>query len=419
MVKKMTFKQFLFILPLLIFIGVFSIYPIVTSFMYTFFDYRINDQTANSFYLSERFNGELFYEDCDYINYFLDDDKTLMSEEDQKAVEEIQATVSSVMSEYENAKGTEKISSDKKDELVAFKEKLRTDITALYDKYPDVEFYNKDKIPEILDEMDTCIVKSNFIGLKAYGNLIKDTRFWKALGHTLIFTVISVGIELVLGMLLALIMNKAMKGIGLVRTVALIPWAIPTAVSAMIWSYLYDGSYGIVSFLFNKLGIINSQSAMLLTSHGAMSAAIIADVWKTTPYMALLLLAGLHHGLDPVVVADVAGVDADLVHTNVGAGQRCLVIKVDIRHDGDVHRVLHGLDALGIRRAGAGHTQDLAARRLTALCLGNVALNVLHGDIQHGLHRNGVVAANGHIADLYFSFQLPHGRFPFRITLPR
>lgn len=293
MVKKMTFKQFLFILPLLIFIGVFSIYPIVTSFMYTFFDYRINDQTANSFYLSERFNGELFYEDCDYINYFLDDDKTLMSEEDQKAVEEIQATVSSVMSEYENAKGTEKIASDKKDELVAFKEKLRTDITALYDKYPDVEFYNKDKIPEILDEMDTCIVKSNFIGLKAYGNLIKDTRFWKALGHTLIFTVISVGIELVLGMLLALIMNKAMKGIGLVRTVALIPWAIPTAVSAMIWSYLYDGSYGIVSFLFNKLGIINSQSAMLLTSHGAMSAAIIADVWKTTPYMALLLLAGL------------------------------------------------------------------------------------------------------------------------------
>lgn len=293
MVKKMTFKQFLFILPLLIFIGVFSIYPIVTSFMYTFFDYRINDQTANSFYLSERFNGELFYEDCDYINYFLDDDKTLMSEEDQKAVEEIQETVSSVMSEYENAKGTEKISSDKKDELVAFKEKLRTDITALYDKYPDVEFYNKDKIPEILDEMDTCIVKSNFIGLKAYGNLIKDTRFWKALGHTLIFTVISVGIELVLGMLLALIMNKAMKGISLVRTVALIPWAIPTAVSAMIWSYLYDGSYGIVSFLFNKLGIINSQSAMLLTSHGAMSAAIIADVWKTTPYMALLLLAGL------------------------------------------------------------------------------------------------------------------------------
>ncbi|MDY5022418.1 MAG: ABC transporter permease subunit [Blautia sp.] len=293
MIKKMTFKQFLFILPLLIFIGVFSIYPIVTSFMYTFFDYRINDQTANSFYISERFNGKLFYEDCDYVNYFLEDDKTLMSEDDQTTVTEIQERVSSVMAEYEGVEGTQKISSEQKEAILFFEENLKADIDALYEKYPDVEFYNKEKIPEILEEMDTCIVESNFTGLKAYGRLLKDTRFWKALGHTLIFTVLSVSIELVLGMLLALIMNKAMKGIGLIRTVALIPWAIPTAVSAMIWSYLYDGSYGIVSLLFSKLGIVSSQSAMLLTSSGAMTAAIIADVWKTTPYMALLLLAGL------------------------------------------------------------------------------------------------------------------------------
>ena len=122
----------------------------------------------------------------------------------------------------------------------------------------------------------------------------------------------------------------------------------------------------------------------------------------------VLLLAGLHHGLDPVVVADVAGVDADLVHTNVGAGQRCLVVKVDIRHDGDAHRVLHGLDALGVGCAGAGHPQDLAAGGFAPLCLCHVAGNVLHRHIQHGLHRNGMVAANGHIADLHFSFQLPH-----------
>ena len=133
----------------------------------------------------------------------------------------------------------------------------------------------------------------------------------------------------------------------------------------------------------------------------------------------VLLLAGVHHRLHPVVVADVARIDADLVHAHVGAGESRLVVEVDVCHDGDIDGVLDGLDALGIRRAGAGHPQDLTARRLTALCLGNVALNVLHGDIQHGLHRNGVVAANGHIADLHFSFQLPHGRFPFRITLPR
>ena len=127
----------------------------------------------------------------------------------------------------------------------------------------------------------------------------------------------------------------------------------------------------------------------------------------------VLLLAGLHHGLDAVVIADVAGVDADLIHAHVCAGQCGLVIKVDIRHNGDIHRILDGLDALGVCCAGAGHTQDLTARRLAALRLRHIALDVLHRDIQHGLHRDGVVAADGHIADLYFSFQLPHCRFPF------
>ena len=127
----------------------------------------------------------------------------------------------------------------------------------------------------------------------------------------------------------------------------------------------------------------------------------------------ILLLAGLHHSFDAVVVADVAGVDADLIHAHVRAGQCGLVIKVDIRHDGDIHRILDGLDALGVCCAGAGHAQDLTARRLAALRLRHIALDVLHRDVQHGLHRDGVVAADGHIADLYFSFQLPHCHFPF------
>ena len=129
----------------------------------------------------------------------------------------------------------------------------------------------------------------------------------------------------------------------------------------------------------------------------------------------VLLLAGVHHRLHPVVVADVAGVDADLVHAHVGAGQRSAVVKVDIRHDGDAHRVLHGLDALGVGCAGAGHPQDLAAGGFAPLCLCHVAGNVLHRHIQHGLHRNGMVAANGHIADLHFSFQLPHPVVPLSV----
>jgi multiple sugar transport system permease protein len=111
--------------------------------------------------------------------------------------------------------------------------------------------------------------------------------------NTLAFTLVSVFFELMLGMGLALIMNKAVKGIGLVRTSALIPWAVPTAVAALMWSYLYDGGSGIIAEFFTNIGLISSRQSLLNTAGGAMSAAILADVWKTTPYMALLLLAGL------------------------------------------------------------------------------------------------------------------------------
>jgi multiple sugar transport system permease protein len=94
-------------------------------------------------------------------------------------------------------------------------------------------------------------------------------------------------------MALALIMNKALKGRGIIRTVSLIPWAIPTAVAALIWSYLYNGSSGIISHLFAWLKIIPEPTELLLSSTGSLWAIILADVWKTTPYMALLLLAGL------------------------------------------------------------------------------------------------------------------------------
>ena len=99
--------------------------------------------------------------------------------------------------------------------------------------------------------------------------------------------------EFVLGLCLALIMNQSIKGIGMIRTMGLIPWAIPTAVSAMMWKYMYDGDFGVIAHIFSKIGLIDTQAAMLMTPDGAMASAIIADIWKTTPYMALLLLAGL------------------------------------------------------------------------------------------------------------------------------
>ena len=133
----------------------------------------------------------------------------------------------------------------------------------------------------------------------------------------------------------------------------------------------------------------------------------------------IFLLAGIHDRLHAVIVADVARVDADLIHAHIGAGNGSLVVEVDVCHDGDIHGVLDGLDALGVCRAGTGHAQNLTACRFTALCLRHIALDVLHRDVQHGLHGNGILAADGHIADLHFTFQLPHGFTPFKLLRSR
>ncbi len=298
MVKRMSLKQFVFIIPLLCFMGVFSIYPVVTSFMYTFFDYRTNDQQYNSFYMDEKFNEALFVEDCQYVNYFISADITLVDEEDQKAFTTVQEKVSAMMEKYgtgtaEGQTEPRKMTSQEKEEIESFIGEITEEINAIYAKYPDVQFYNKENMPTILEGLSGSIVQSNYIGADNYKKLATDERFGKALLHTFVFMVFSVTAEFILGMGLALIMSKSMKGIGGVRTIALIPWAIPTAVSALIWSYLYDGSYGIISKIFSEIGLISSQADMLLTTQGAMASAILADVWKTTPYMALLLMAGL------------------------------------------------------------------------------------------------------------------------------
>lgn len=295
MIKRMTFKQFLFILPLLIFIGVFSIYPIVTSLMYTLFDYRTNDQQHNSFYMSQQLNEKLLAEDLDYVVWFIETDMATegLSEEDVAAFEEVKNQAAEMLTKYEGSEGVAKVSEEEIKEVKDFKIDIETKINTIYENNPDLEFYNRDNMPQILEEMDSCVVESNFIGLKGFQKLFGDTRFFKALGNTFMFTLISVAIELVIGMILALIMDKAIKGIGVVRTIALIPWAIPTAVSAMIWSYMYDGSYGVISKIFSTIGLISKQSEMLLTANGAMTSVVISDVWKTAPYMALLLLAGL------------------------------------------------------------------------------------------------------------------------------
>ena len=294
MKKRITAKQAAFLLPLFLLLAVFAIYPIVTSVVYSLFDYRTNDQTAAGLYTGSNFNAPLFAEDCGYVTWYLEDEVTVLPEADAKEMQGIMDEVTALAEPYSGAKEVVSMSNKDAEALQAKIADIRTRLTAIFERNPDVEFYNGLETQETLfDEINGCFIKSNFTGLAAYKKLLSDTRFGKSLGSTLLFTVISVFFELCLGMGLALIMNKAIKGIGIVRTTALIPWAIPTAVSALMWSYMYDGSSGIVAKVFADLGFIAAPEQMLLSAGGAMTAAILADVWKTTPYMALLLLAGL------------------------------------------------------------------------------------------------------------------------------
>ena len=292
--KTITAKQAAFLLPLFLLLAVFALYPIVSSAIYSLFDYRTNDQRVAGLYTSGNFNAPLFTEDCGYINWFLEDDITLLNEADQAELRAAMAQVDDLAARYAAVGEVAKVSDAEAKQISAAVQQIKGAIQTVYDRNPDITFYNGwDKLNTIFGEMDSCLIRSNFTGLAAYGKLLHDTRFFHSLRSTAIFTVVSVFFELVFGMILALIMNQAIKGIGGVRTTALIPWAIPTAVSALMWSYMYDGSSGIVARIFTNIGLLASPEQMLLSANGAMTAAILADVWKTTPYMALLLLAGL------------------------------------------------------------------------------------------------------------------------------
>jgi trehalose/maltose transport system permease protein len=130
-----------------------------------------------------------------------------------------------------------------------------------------------------------------FVGVENYVEMFQNPDFLEGLNNTLIFTVVSVALEFIIGLGIALAINRAFRGRGLVRAAVLVPWAFPTVISAVMWRLMFQDQVGIINYVANTLGIISqpilSDRALLLM------AAIGVDVWKTTPFMALLLLAGL------------------------------------------------------------------------------------------------------------------------------
>jgi trehalose/maltose transport system permease protein len=151
------------------------------------------------------------------------------------------------------------------------------------------------------------VTPASFVGLSNYLFILTDPDFWLAVQNTLIFSVCSVTLECVLGLAVALVANSKFKGRSILRVAILIPWAIPTVVSSKIWAWMFNDIYGVVNVLLVNFHLISQKIAFLATPATALPVIIAVDVWKTTPFMALLLLAGL--GLIPGDLYEAASID--------------------------------------------------------------------------------------------------------------
>ena len=132
-----------------------------------------------------------------------------------------------------------------------------------------------------------------FVGLANYQQLLTDGQFWNAWVHTIEFTTASTMLETAIGLLMALVLTERFVGRGMVRAAMLVPWAIPTVVSSKMFGWLFDGQNGAVNYLLRSIGVIQHNVNWYGSPDLALPTIVIADVWKTTPFMALLLLAGL------------------------------------------------------------------------------------------------------------------------------
>lgn len=144
-------------------------------------------------------------------------------------------------------------------------------------------------------------------GRVLWRGLMMDPQWWNAVWNTLYFSVVSVFFEMVFGIIVALILHQEFKGRGWVRAAVLIPWAIPTIVSARMWGWMLNDQFGIINDILLRLSIIDTKIAWTASADTAMTAVLVVDIWKTTPFMALLTLAGLQ--LIPKDIYEAAAID--------------------------------------------------------------------------------------------------------------
>jgi multiple sugar transport system permease protein len=148
---------------------------------------------------------------------------------------------------------------------------------------------------------------SRFAGLDNYTEAFSSPEFWDAVLTTFVFTGISVSLELAIGLGMALAMHEAFKGRGILRTVVLVPWAVLTVVSAITWRTIFEPNLGLAPQVLDALSLPGGDVVWLGEDGYALAVMVLADVWKTAPFMALLLLAGLQ--VIPNDLYDAAKVD--------------------------------------------------------------------------------------------------------------
>jgi len=132
-----------------------------------------------------------------------------------------------------------------------------------------------------------------FSGVDNYIRMAGDGRFWQSFWTTIGLTVTTVSLELLLGLSIALVLNQRFFGRGVVRTIAILPWALPTALIGLAWAWIFHDQFGVVNDILLRLGLIRTGINWLGEPTLALIAVIFADVWKTTPFVSILLLAGL------------------------------------------------------------------------------------------------------------------------------
>ena len=153
--------------------------------------------------------------------------------------------------------------------------------------------------------------RGKFLGLWNYLQVLGSAWFWQALGRTLYFTGVSTALETFLGLLVALLLNTRFLGVGFLRVLVIVPWAIPGIVNASIWKWIYNPEYGVLNAVLTRLHVISQYRAWLSDPFLAMNMVIVADVWKMTPFAIIFFLAALqfiNKSLYEAATVDGAGV---------------------------------------------------------------------------------------------------------------